>query len=318
MHPFWLAAALPAFCSALLAQTDIPAPVGPDLADRNTEILGLGQDRYDRFTLPVTIDGAGPFHFMIDTGSQATAITEGIHSQLGLPSLGMATLVGMASRREVQLVELDRLVFGSRTINNVAAPVLQRGNVGADGIIGLDSLQDMRVLIDFRSETIAVADVDEERSERGFEIVVRARHKLGQLLITDALVEGVRATVIVDTGAQATMGNLALRDKIRARRSADIQTTDVNGVSLTGQLSFARSLKIGGLELRDIPITYADTPAFEALGLKDQPVLSLGMQHLRVFDRVAIDFSKRRILFDLPREAVRGQGVRQSTHASRI
>src|SRR3546814_7603007 len=65
----------------------------------------------------------------------------------------------------------------------------------------------MRVLVDFRSETIAVADVDEDRSARGSEIVVRARHKLGQLLITDALVEGVRATVIVDPGAQATLGD---------------------------------------------------------------------------------------------------------------
>lgn len=318
MQPIWLTATLPALFGAALIQNDVPQPIGPDLADRNTEIMGLGLDRHDRFTLPVTIDGVGPFDFMIDTGSQATAITEGIHSQLALPSLGTATLVGMASRREVQLVELDRLELGNRTIHNLAAPVLQRANVGADGIIGLDSLQDMRVLIDFRSETIAVADVDEKRSDRGFEIVVRARHKLGQLLITDALVEGVRATVIVDTGAQTTMGNLALRDKIRARRATSIQTTDVNGVSLTGQLSYARSLKISGLELRDIPITYADTPAFEALGLKDQPVLSLGMLHLKVFDRVAIDFSKRRILFDLPREAVRSQGVRRSTNASRI
>ena len=318
MHPIWLTTTLPALLSAVALQNGVPQQIGPDLADRNTEILDLGLDRHDRFTLPVTIDGFGPFNFMIDTGSQATAITEGIHSQLGLPSLGTATLVGMASRREVEMVELDRLVLGSRTINNVAAPVLQRINVGADGIIGLDSLQDMRVLIDFRNETIAVADVDEARSDRGFEIVVRARHKLGQLLITDALVEGVRATVIIDTGAQATMGNLALRERIRARRTADVETTDVNGVSMIGQLSYARSLKIGGLELRDIPITYADTPAFEALGFKDKPVLSLGMRHLRVFDRVAIDFSKRRILFDLPREAVRGQGVRQSTNASRI
>src|SRR3546814_14058686 len=105
----------------------------------------------------------------------------------------------------------------------------------------------MRVLVDFRNETIAVADVDEDRSERGFEIVVRARHKLGQLLITDALVEGVRATVIVDTGAQATMGNLALRDKIRARRAIDVETTAVNGVSLIGQLSYAPSRKSCGL-----------------------------------------------------------------------
>ena len=44
-------------------------------------------------------------------------------------------------------------------------------------------------------------------------------------------------------------------------------------------------------------------PAFEALGLNRKPALLLGMQDLRSFDRVAIDFSTRRILFDLPREA---------------
>src|SRR3546814_214282 len=172
MHAIWLVTALPALLSAVALQNGVPQQVGPDLADRNTEILDLGLDRHDRFTLPVTIDGFGPFNFMIDTGSQATAITEGIHSQLGLPSLGTATLVGMASRREVQMVELDRLVLGSRTINNVAAPVLQRGNIGADGIIGLDSLQDMRVLIDFRREPIAVAGVGEDRRRRVFAIGV--------------------------------------------------------------------------------------------------------------------------------------------------
>lgn len=318
MHPFILPSALPALLAAMVLQNGVPQPIGPDLADRNTEIIGLGEDLHDRFTLPVTIDGAGPFHFMIDTGSQSTAITEGIHSQLRLPSRGTATLVGMASRREVEMVELDRLEVGSRTIHNLAAPVLQRANVGADGIIGLDSLQDMRVLFDFRNETIAIADADDKRSNRGFEIVVRARYKLGQLLITDALVEGVRATVIVDTGAQATMGNLALRNKIRARRSQDIRATDVNGVSMIGQMSFARSLKIEGFEMRDVPITYADTPAFAALGLTDTPVLSLGMQHLRVFDRIAIDFSKRRILFDLPRGAMRGKGARQNVYGSQL
>src|SRR3546814_16327411 len=83
-------------CSSDL--TDIPAPVGPDLADRNTEILGLGQDRYDRFTLPVTIDGAGPFHLMIDTGSQATALTEGIHSRSAARRVGKACVSTCRSR----------------------------------------------------------------------------------------------------------------------------------------------------------------------------------------------------------------------------
>ena len=317
MNTVWMTTALPALLTASLLQNVEPKPIAPDLADADTDIIALDEDRHDRMTVPVTIDGIGPFDFMIDTGSQATAITEFVHDQMTLPSLGTATLVGMASRRQVEVVELDRFEVGTRTIHNLAAPVLQRNNVGADGIIGLDSLQDFRVLFDFRKDTIAVADVDDRRSNRGFEIVVRARHKLGQLLITDAYVEGVRATVIIDTGAQATLGNLALRERIRARRTADVTTTDVNGVSLIGQLSYARTLRIQGLELRGVPITYADTPAFEALGLQDTPVLSLGMQHLRVFDRIAIDFSERRVLFDLPRKA-RQRGLTQGPMGSRL
>lgn len=211
----------------------------------------------------------------------------------------------MASRRSVEVVELDSLEVGERTFHNLAAPVLERNHVGADGIIGLDSLQDLRVLIDFRNETIAVADVDSDFSRRGFDIVVRARHKLGQLLITDATIEGVRTTVIVDTGAQASLGNMALRNRLRAKRSQEVKTTDVNGVSMMGQLSYVRDLTIQNISIRDVPITYADAPAFEALGLTDTPVLSLGMQHLKMFDRIAIDFSKQRILFDLPRAVAR-------------
>ncbi|MEM9501521.1 MAG: aspartyl protease family protein, partial [Pseudomonadota bacterium] len=193
----------------------------------------------------------------------------------------------------------------SHVISGLVSPVLYRNHVGADGIIGLDTLQDFRVLIDFREETIAVEDVTKSNSRRGFEIVVRARQKLGQLLITDALVEGVRATVIIDTGAQASLANNALRERIRSKRAAEITTTDVNGVSMIGQLSYVRSLTIEGLTLKDGPLAFADAPAFEALGLKDKPVLSLGMQHLKLFDRVAIYFSRQRILFYVPRDIAR-------------
>ena len=282
------------------------SPLLPDLTDPATEVLSLEGDGHRRYTIPVSIDGAGPYNFMIDTGSQATAVTERITNQIDLPLLGPATIVGMASRRVVDMVELDNFEVGTRTIHNLAAPVLQAQHVGADGIIGLDSLQDFRVLIDFRDETIAVAETSRSNSAKGYEIIVRARSKLGQLLITNAVVEGVKATVIIDTGAQASLGNMALRERIRTRRAREqVKTTDVNGVSITSDLTYARSLVIHGMELRNVPITYADTPAFDALGLRDKPVLSLGMQHLKMFDRIAIDFTQRRILFDLPRDVAR-------------
>ncbi|MFN4021080.1 MAG: aspartyl protease family protein [Erythrobacter sp.] len=308
-----LSATAPATAGAPQASTQTSAPLpdpscAPALIDpAAAEVLAMAQDRNRRMTVPVRIDGSGPYDFMIDTGSQATAITREINTQLGLPSAGKAMLVGMASRRAVDLVEVGRLDIGSHTIAGFFAPVLERAHVGADGIVGLDLLQDFRVMIDFRDQTIALEDTRGKRdaSRRGFEIVVRARSKLGQLLITDGLVEGVRATVIIDTGAQASLANNALRERIRTRRAADITTTDVNGVDLIGQMSLMRTLSIEGLSLTNVPLTFADTPAFEALGLKDIPALSLGMQHLALFDRVAIDFANRRVLFDVPPDVAR-------------
>lgn len=284
--------------------------VAPNLGDPATEVLELADDRQNRYTVPVMVEGAGPFNFMIDTGSQATAVTHQINEKInggrGLTPAGTATLVGMASRRAVDIVEVGSMSFGSHTVRDVVSPVLDRQHVGADGILGLDSLQDFRVLIDFREETIALQDVSEMRdARRGFEIVVRANDRLGQMLITDAHVEGVRTVVIIDTGAQASLGNLALQERLRAKRAQEVSATDVNGVELIGELTTVRALNIGGVALANVPLTFADSPAFEALGLHDQPVIALGMQHLKLFDRVAIDFANRRVLFDIPRDIAR-------------
>lgn len=297
--------------SALPAVANTPAPevtapvTATGLVDPAAEVLALEQERHSRLTLPVMVEGTGPFAFMIDTGSQATAITHEIRTAANLSPAGKAVLVGMASRREVELASVARIDFGTNSFTNFAAPVLARENVGADGIIGLDALQDFRVLIDFRRQTIAVEDASMKVKRSGYDIVVRAKSRLGQLLITDAVVEGVRATVIIDTGAQSSLGNSALREKIKAKRAQDVITTDVNGVDIVGELAFVRSLSIAGLSLNDVPLTFADTPAFAALGLKDQPVLALGMQHLALFDRVAIDFSRQRVLFDVPADVAR-------------
>lgn len=279
--------------------------IAPALGDPLTDIVRLQEERDRRLTLPVLIDGKGPFNFMIDTGSQATAVAREVNAALALPPAGRANLLGMASMRPVDLVSIERLDVGKHQIAGLAAPLLERDNIGADGIIGLDSLQDFRVLIDFRAPSIALQDMRSIKGKRdGFEIVVRARQEAGQLLITNALVEGIPTTVIVDTGAQASLANLALREKLRRKRQAETEviTTDVNGVDLIGQMVLVRTLKIEALRLSNIPLTFADSPVFAALGLADRPVLALGMQHLRLFDRVAIDFAGSRILFDLPRD----------------
>lgn len=287
--------------SAIPVPQDIAEPeplVEP--ASGETDLVETTPDRYARMTVPVTIDGQGPFRFMVDTGSQATVVTESLKDKLDLQMIGTATLVGMASRAPVEIFEVNGLEFASRTIDNIEAPLLKARHVGADGILGLDSLQDLRVMIDFRADTIAVNDAKALGGNDGFEIVVRARHRLGRLIITQAKIDGVSTSIVVDTGAQHSFGNQALQRKLRARRQEDFVTTDVNGVDLLSNLAVVRSLDIQQLRLRDVSIAFADAPAFEALGLDKRPALILGMRDLKLFDRIAIDFKVRRILFDVP------------------
>lgn len=319
MMALWKWAALAALAGPAMADAgpSTTEAIKPDLADPATEILALEEDRARRFTVPVMVEGQGPYNFMIDTGSQATVVTHKIRDRLGLAPAGSATLIALASSRSVELVEVNSMSFGSNIVRDLISPVLESAHVGADGIIGLDSLQDFRVLIDFRAETIAVQNIADDRSaRRGFEIIVRARQELGQLLITDAEIEGVRATVIIDTGAQGSIGNRALLNRVRTKRAEMVTATDVHGADLVGQSSFVRSLTIQKLQLADVPLIFADTPAFEALGLQDRPAISLGMDHLRMFDRVAIDFAEQRILFDVPRAVERE--LKRNRRASRL
>ena len=286
---------------ALAAAVRAQAPADTEQSAEQAAIdHALERDRYERLTVPVTIDGSGPYRFLIDTGAQATVVTHRIAEDLALPRRGQALLVAMGSAERVELVEVDELRFADRAITGLLSPLLHAANIGADGILGLDSLQDLRVLIDFREERMRVADAEALGGNAGYEIVVRARRKLGQMVITDATVDGIRVAVIIDTGAQSSTGNRALLRKLRARAQGEISATDVHGTLVVSDLSYVRELTIGGLTMGKVPIGFHDGPTFAALGLERHPALILGIANMRVFDRVAIDFARRQILFDIP------------------
>ena len=299
-----LAAALLASAGPLSATPYTPVD------DPATEVdeAALERDRHERMTVPVTIDGEGPYRFLIDTAAQATVVTHELVDDLALKRSGTALLVAMGSSQRVETIELDGLEFANRSISGLVAPLLHAQHIGADGILGLDSLQDLRVLLDFRERRMLVADADTLGGNAGYDIIVRARPKLGQMIITDARVNGVKTAVIIDTGAQNTIANPALISKLRGRKGDDITTVDVLGTQLLSKSLMVRTLQLGDVVLSSVPVAITDSPIFAALGLGDKPALVLGIGNLQVFDRVAIDFPTRRILFDVPKEQRNGSG----------
>ena len=265
----------------------------------NADIVEMQQERFHRLTVPVTIGGSGPYRFLIDTGAQATVLSQQLADQLQLNDRGTATLVGMSSSRPVETVMISEFGLGDRVLTVPIAPIVPLANIGgADGVLGLDTLQDQHVLLDFEQNRIALTGEDAETS--GYEIIVRARRKLGQLVIADARLDGIKVAVIIDTGAQGSIGNLALQNRMRSRDRGTTDLTDINGVTASGEIGIARRLDLGRARIESFPIVYHDAAPFRALGLDDRPAMVLGMGELRLFKRVAIDFNKRRVLFDMP------------------
>ncbi|MCG6120639.1 MAG: aspartyl protease family protein, partial [Blastomonas sp.] len=274
----------------------------------DAETVTIAQDRADRMTVPVSIDGRGPFSFLIDTGSERTVVSRDIASRLMLQFAEIARLVSIAGSKMVETVYVPGLTLGRQNYGEVVAPILESHHIGADGILGLDGLQDQRILFDFTTNAISIEDVARRTPLSGFEIVVTARRRSGQLIFTDATLDGRRISVVIDTGAQSNIGNLALLRRLGSgKRLTQEQGSliSVTGQSIDVNAGLAQDFRIGRAQFEYVPILFTDSEAFAQLGLDKTPALLLGMGTLRLFSRMMIDFKQRRVLFDMPGEARR-------------
>ena len=296
--------------AAIPVEPETEAYIADSLPDQflrpDAEQIAIAQDRLDRMTVSVRIDKGGPYEFIIDTASQRTILSKEIAGALALDIEDEVTIVALAGSTVVQTVFVPRLTLGKRSYDGLVSPTFRSVNIGADGVLGLDSLQGQRILFDFLARNISVEDTSEplkSRSRR--EIVVTARRRSGQLIFTNATIAGVKTSVIIDTGGELSIGNKALQRRLRLKSSAMVQTNlvDVTGRSVKADYGIAEELLIGRARFGIIPIAFADIAPFKALNLDKKPALFLGMDALRKFDRVAIDFANRKIYFLIPKDA---------------
>ena len=307
--PHWILAA----SAPLALLTTLPIAAGQNAASEasNMEIIKADGDGHQRLTVPVRIGTNGPYDFLIDTGAERTVLARGLAERLGLVPSGKATLVGVAGAIAVDLVDVEEVKLGTRSFYDLSAPLLEGAHIGADGIIGLDGLQNQRVLIDFKRNLIAVADAKSLGGNTGYEIVVRAHRRGDQLIMTNALVDGIKTDVVIDTGAQNSIGNRALQTALAKRRKGEqTQLMSVTGQQIVADVAMTRRIQLGKMDLTGMALAFADAPPFKSLGLHDKPALLLGMGQLRAFQRVAIDFDSKKILFDLPQ----GSGIAINSH----
>lgn len=289
------------------AQT-APAAAPPD-------DLALGE-REDRMTVPVTVAGAGPFPFVIDTGAQRSVISRQLAARLGLPAGARVRLTAMSGTSDVDTVIVPSLSVApvSRGIaaGRVEAPALDAGDLGALGLLGIDTLQGQSVSIDFDRGRMSVAPARRRASARSGatdEIVIRARSSFGQLVVTDATINGRQVRVVLDTGTAVSLGNDALRRMLARRRGggsggrgeAQAVLTSVTGGVVIATYAAVPQMTLGRATVRGLVVAFAEVAPFRAFGIAKRPAILLGMDVLKLFRRVEIDFANRELRLAMPR-----------------
>jgi predicted aspartyl protease len=286
----------------LSAAASAETPTAPPVNEPGTSEMIQGRaDRERRLTVPVRIGGRGPYDFVIDTGSQRSLVSSSVAARLALPASQTLHIVDIGGRAEVATALAEEFGIGRTTYRNLVLPVLLDEHLAAEGVVGTDNMQGQRILLDFARNRLEIGDAKSLGGNGGYEIVVTARRKSGQLIITEALIEGIRVNVVIDTGAETSIGNRALQRVLSKRGKTETVTLlSVTGKEITADLAWHGRLEIGSATITNPLIAFADSPVFAALDLDKRPAMLLGMRELRLFKRVAIDFRTRRVLFDLP------------------
>ena len=295
-------------------------PLGPgfaraqDLPAPPPDALALSANLLTRMAAVIRLHGR-PFLFVIDTGAERTAVARDVAESLGLAP-GPGVLVhGITSAQATPTVHVERLSFGRRRFRDLDLPVFERTMLAADGLLGLDVLSQFRLSMDLVRRAVTMVDTRSAYYTRGAVSVVPTRLSggvaargdiSGQLILTDALADGVPVQSFVDSGAQYSIGNTALLRAAGGRvASRPIPLYGVTGQTIDAFAGALGDLRIGPHRLGPTPLLFADLHAFEALDLGDRPALLLGADVLFRFQRVQLDYGARRMGFSglLPRTA---------------
>ena len=282
-------------------------PLPPAVIDNKLVIGGediKARKLNSRMTVEVQVNGRGPYRFLVDSGADSSVVGLRIARDLQLPMGTPTILHGMTGSAQVDRVLVDQLSLGQSTIRTLEIPALKEDDLGGEGMVGIDALVNQRLMMDFEKRVIKAEDARIPVKYVHGEIVITARRRRGQLILTEVTAGGLPIEAVIDTGSEITIGNLALRDKLirgNRRKFVTVAATGVTGITMEMQLARVGELKLGSVTFRDVPIAFADVPPFKLFGLSEEPALLLGTDLLETFRRVSLDFRARKVRFQLRR-----------------
>jgi len=272
------------------------AILSPSSARLNFRLAGGAQPL---ILLPVRINGAGPFDFILDTGAGTSLVSSELGHTLGIKVVGSKEGQSAGGAVSVSLARLDTLEVGSAKLNDVDVGLVDLSHIGKtvgakiDGDLGYNFLKYFRITLDYRKNEIRFDDPKRFESvgpsKAVTEIPMRLASPAKPLILVDVYANGRGPfQFAVDTGASTTAITPELAKELGVASSPiGAATTAGAHVAVTGGI--LQSFQVGGAKIQNSNVVVGDFFGMlsKAIGAKLDGIV--GYNFLRNY-KVALDY----------------------------
>lgn len=265
--------------------------------DETVVVLDAWTDTYGRPTTSVFINGRGPFSFLVDTGSTVTVLWERVIRAIGAEPGGTFTIAGATGTAVRPYTDIQTLQAGDVSRSNLRVAIIEDPRLSrGDGILGADLFVGKRLVFAIREKTVRV---EPSRRRSGTDEQRNLRLRQGLLAEVDGQVGTVNAHLILDTGADHCVGNLALGQALerahpRLVRVPRVRLTGVTGHKVIGEFVYLPRVNASAFSVQDSAAVIADLPIFKLWELNSQPAMIVGVDLLSRLASFTIDYGARR------------------------
>jgi Aspartyl protease len=257
--------------------------------------------------VPVTVNHAGPYDFLVDTGTKITMVDPSLAAELHLNKAGTAEFGGVGFDTVAPLAQLDLVEVGSQSLANHVVVVqdlehLEAVELHIRGILGGSFLGHFDVLIDNAHAILCLDDAQAMRTEmKGQRIaLVSPPMKAGEDQSTRPLIVSVHLSAIgtkqlrIDSGTNISL----LYDLGRYSDPRVFQRTPLRGRTADGgDRAFVvlppQEMKVGPLSCHNISFIALANSHSEVTKGEPEGLLATGL-----FRRVYISYADHFVVLE--------------------
>jgi hypothetical protein len=203
--------------------------------------------------IPVTVNGRGPYDFMLDTGASITAIDGDLSRELALEPEGQGTVTTLTQQLATSLAIVKRVDFGPIVEQNIEVMIrdlngLHRIAPTARGVLGQNALNHADFLLDYQHKLLQFDNAGElVRQLDGHHVALHRDAVPGNAQYASLAIHarvsdnGIRAIdLLLDSGAASPV----IFDTLRSEVAAGYPTSFITDTSGQQLLAGVRNLQL--------------------------------------------------------------------------